>query len=334
MAHDVLYNRRPYSRMYDPVAPLLLDDDLSFGNLETVVDPSLPYENYPAFNVHPEYVQAVVDAGIDIFSLANNHANDWGAQGIIATQISLDSLQTGSAVGYSGLRLHAEEPMEFTEIVIEGWRIGFIAVAGFLNSPVARDLVYYVPYADAQIADEFLRQIREAQNRYDLVIVSYHGGVEYQTEMDPEKHAFFRDMADAGADIVWGHHPHVLQPWEIVEYGTSRRLILGSLGNFISGQTWKLDPADPDASRVATGDSAILRVDIGLRGGYATVVSARAVGTSNYWHETNFVEIDLLDRLSDGDLPDAWNTFFTARKMFVEGLVGTPNLVGFEALNQ
>ena len=93
MAHDVNFNMKDFSVMYENVAEYLLADDLTFGNLEFPIDNSLPYSTYPNFNVHSEYVEAVINAGVDVFSLANNHSNDQGISGVLATLDSAKNLQ-------------------------------------------------------------------------------------------------------------------------------------------------------------------------------------------------------------------------------------------------
>jgi poly-gamma-glutamate synthesis protein (capsule biosynthesis protein) len=76
MAHTVNFMMDDYRRIYEDLRPVLTADDLSFGNLETPVADSLPMSTFPSFNVHSAYLRAAVDGGFDVFSLANNHAND------------------------------------------------------------------------------------------------------------------------------------------------------------------------------------------------------------------------------------------------------------------
>jgi len=78
MIHTANYLTADYPAIYRSIAPLLRKDDLSFANLEFPVDPSRPFSSYPRFNGSPEYLRAAVEAGIDVFSLANNHAFDQG----------------------------------------------------------------------------------------------------------------------------------------------------------------------------------------------------------------------------------------------------------------
>ena len=82
MAHTENWSMSDYSRIYQDVSSLLRNDDLTFANFETPVSNSLPLSTYPRFNVHSSYLDAAVEAGFDVFSLANNHSNDQGLAGV------------------------------------------------------------------------------------------------------------------------------------------------------------------------------------------------------------------------------------------------------------
>src|SRR6185369_14910611 len=100
----------PYEYIYENVKYLLQADDLSFVNLETPVVETAPYSSYPLFNVHSEYVWPAIQAGFDVFSLANNHAGDRGSSGIPKTIKAMEDLATSAQselnrrVSYGGLR--------------------------------------------------------------------------------------------------------------------------------------------------------------------------------------------------------------------------------------
>ncbi|ULQ59996.1 CapA family protein [Brucepastera parasyntrophica] len=96
MAHNVNFEMDNYNLIYDDVRDLLLADDLTFGNLEVPVTDDLPMSTYPRFNVHTPYVQAALDGGFDVFSLANNHSNDKGVKGINGTLSVMKKLGKGA----------------------------------------------------------------------------------------------------------------------------------------------------------------------------------------------------------------------------------------------
>ena len=106
MAHNVNYRMKDYNKIYTDILNITQNDDLTFCNLETPVDGTIPYETYPTFNVQPPYLQAAVDAGFEVFSLANNHTNDQNGHGITETYKNFDTLRNNLEykVYFSGIR--------------------------------------------------------------------------------------------------------------------------------------------------------------------------------------------------------------------------------------
>ena len=261
MAHDVNYYRPAYEEIYREVVPFLRSDWISFANLEFPVDPDKPYSNYPAFNNHPGYVEAAIEAGFDVFSAANNHAADQGADSILATRRVLEDFAGTRDIYWSGLRAHPDDPMMPVLIEREDLRIGFLAVTFFLNNDEGGEFVYRLDYRDRERREAFLAFLRSVTPAYDLFVLSVHGGVEYRKLPLPQKYAFFHQLIEAGTDVLWGHHPHVLQPHETVRLSDGRRaLIINSAGNFISGQTWHMEPSEEAGEHPARGESALYRV--------------------------------------------------------------------------
>jgi hypothetical protein len=217
MAHDVNYHAPDYGAIYRAVRPLLERDSLTFANLETPVDPSRECSNFPLFNVGPAYLQAAVEAGIEVFSLANNHAFDQGPEGLAATLASLEGAGRGSfrRIWYAGTREDLARDFAPVRITRDGLRIGFLAATQDLNLPLPEPYVLRVDYGRPAEAEAFLSLVREAAAGCDLLVVSYHGGREYARQPEPGRVRFFRRLLGAGADIVWGHHPHVLQDFEL-----------------------------------------------------------------------------------------------------------------------
>lgn len=273
MAHDSNFKMRDFSRIYERVKPLLQQTELNFANLEFVIDNERPYSTYPSFNVHNEYVQAAIDAGFNVFSLANNHSTDFGLAGVRATERSRQRLQQQyPELVFSGLRPEELKPGEFViqQIPHKSWKIGFTAITILSNSSHGIEAIQYIPADDGPRLRAFYRWLEQQRPHYDLLIVSVHGGLEYKLEPSPRKTGIMRQLSRHGADIVWGHHPHVQQSWEIYRgLGDPKRdwsLILYSQGNFISAQTIRTKPGEPlkgrSGSWAATGDSALLQVTL------------------------------------------------------------------------
>ncbi len=327
MAHDVNFNRTPYGPIWEAVSPPLLLDDISFANLEFPIAPDRPLANYPAFNGPLAYAAAAVDAGVDCLSLANNHANDQGPSGVASTLRELASLSgSGASAGpdsgsgrpwFAGTRGSAKDP--FSPVIIEasGWKVGFMAGTQFLNGPRGAELVRLVPLGSGAEVDGFLRDVAELAAKTDLVVVSFHGGTEYRLSPEEGIVAFYRKLLDAGADIVWGHHPHVLQPWEIARKNGRNSLILYSTGNVISGQRWRIDPLRPDSRRLDTGDSALFSVRVAWTGERASVCGVSPLPITNYrepsYESYGMVILPLETAALSGAIPWDWRRFFVER---------------------
>lgn len=297
MAHSVNFNMRDYDSIYRDTRERLLKDDISFGNFETPVDDSRPLSTWPRFNVHKNYLTAAIRGGFDAFSLANNHSNDQGEKGIAATRsafakIADDKAFTGRVVT-SGLKSARGQSLKPVIIEKRGWRVLFLAVTEILNSfDGSREFVYYVAPTETSRA-AFLADIARmrAENPCDVFVLSIHSNEpEYVREASADKRRWFYALAQAGADVVWGNHPHVVQPWETVQVPERGRnaLLLYSMGNFISGQRFEINKANPGSSREYTGDSALIQATFLDRG---TSVSVEAFPVTNYTDPTEGVVV-------------------------------------------
>jgi poly-gamma-glutamate synthesis protein (capsule biosynthesis protein) len=229
-------------------APILREADIAFGNLECPISESgrlviKPYR----FRAHPRVLDGLVNAGFDILSLANNHTLDCGRDGLIET---MERLQARGVrfVGAGGTRAQAEEP-----VVLEakGVRVAFAGFCDFIPEGV---FLREDRASIAMASEEGVRRaVKRARERADIVVVSFHWGIEYRARPSPRQIELAYAAADAGADLVLGHHPHVLQGLEVrrVQTGSGQRnvLIAYSLGNFV------FDPRGEEPSR-----TMILRV--------------------------------------------------------------------------
>ena len=210
----------------DSVSHLLTDADLTLGNLEGALCDTGRTDKCPedslkcyAFRMPANYADQLAGAGFDMLSMANNHAGDYGLDGIECTQHNLDRV----GIAWSGV------PESTADTVVNGLSVAFIAFhsGGFTNSSL-----------DIESATAHVEKL---DGLHDIVLVSVHGGAEGLRALtlpdsmeyylgEPRGHliAFARHMVDAGADLVFGHGPHVPRAAEI--YGG--RLIAYSLGNF------------------------------------------------------------------------------------------------------
>jgi len=315
MSHNVNYRMKNYNLIYENVKDILLSDDLSFANLEFPIVADRPYSTYPQFNVQPPYVAAAMRAGIEVFSLANNHSTDQSEQGVLKTLAAILLLkeEAGGNLFYSGLRGNITQSIRPETIYKNGIKIGFLALTQFLNIPQEHPFVYVVDYNNEKQVKELIALLSRITSQYDLFILSYHGGVEYAELPDPGKVSFFKMLIQSGVDIVYGHHPHVLQPFEVINYNNAPKLIIYSMGNFISGQTWRVNPKDPYSMWANTGDSVLLKVSIEVRGAEAHIKKVNPIPISHYIKPNKDIVVQKLETLAGQSLYSSWSNYYKIR---------------------
>lgn len=246
---------------FEHVSEALRGADLAFVNLESPLsEGGAPAPKDFVFRGPPEAAQGLAQAGIDIVSLANNHALDYGLRGLEETRAALETAR----VAYAGAG--DNEAAARSPVIIErnGLRLAFLAyvntprdsVSGFDVSQTAATgdgpgVAWATPEAVAT-------DVAAATSQADVVIVSLHTGSEYQEPLSDLQVALAHAAIDAGARLVLGHHPHVLQGIE--RYGEG--LIIYSLGNFVFDFD-QLDYAQPGLPSTL---SAVLQVQLRKEG--------------------------------------------------------------------
>ena len=319
MAHVINYSMDDYSLIYRDIEKIMLNDDLTFCNVEFPVNPGIPQASYPVFNIHPEYVMAAIDAGVDVLSLANNHTADQGTGGLLATVGAADAmvekylLEDERRIYYSGAKLDPKTEFEPVTIEIDGWKIGYLSVTQFSNASPRPGHMLIVNFNKKEESADFVEWISEISGNYDLFILAYHGGREYYTNPVKNKVRIFDELTAAGVDIIWGHHPHVIQPVEIVKNGDRESLVMYSLGNFISGQGRIADPVLPEEEWSYTGDSAIIQAVVGYDGSKPVIRDVTAVPIANIMTTNRDIVITPLEDLTHQAVPEPWMTFFIER---------------------
>lgn len=211
---------------FGPVAATLAQADIAVANLECNI--SLDGEPLPGktfvFRAHPEMTDALGQSGLTAMSLANNHILDFGVGGFTETFAHLE-LQGIDALGAGMSSEEAAQPLIQT---IRGVRVAIVAFVSY--APPAFAATSSRP--GVNFLDDFDRMtqsIRAAREQADVVIMILHGGKEYSPTSDAAQQLAAHLAIDAGADLVVGHHPHVLQETEIYR----DRLIVYSLGDFL-----------------------------------------------------------------------------------------------------
>ncbi|MCK6592866.1 MAG: CapA family protein [Polyangiaceae bacterium] len=235
---DVCFGREVGQRLlqdpaYDPfaaVAPLFSRADMRFVNLESQLSDQggeTQSKLHPlVFTGPPAGADALARAGIQIVSTANNHMWDYGERAFFETLANLRR----AGVAYAGAGHHHGQTYSPVILTIKGFRIAVLAVTDIWNQgSLARHPARpYVAGADENALAVTARRLR-ARGEADVILVSYHGGVEYMAQPLPGTRALARRVVDYGADLFLGHHPHVIQGIEL-RHG---KAIFYSLGNFL-----------------------------------------------------------------------------------------------------
>ncbi|MCL2355764.1 MAG: CapA family protein [Defluviitaleaceae bacterium] len=236
-------NRFDYRPFMRAIAPYI-NGDLALVNMETPVDVfgnNQGIATWPRFNAPFEILEGLSYAGFNHLIAANNHSFDMGFSGLAAT------LENFERAGLSQTGMYTNETDFNTPTIlnVEGISVGIIAYTDSVNgleSLVPADVRPFairrfrsnVPDDVPFIAEDIMR-IREAGA--ELVIISLHWGAEYVNRPSNMQMQIARELVDAGADIIMGHHSHTPQPLEWHERSDgSRGLIIYSLGNFLADQ--------------------------------------------------------------------------------------------------
>jgi poly-gamma-glutamate synthesis protein (capsule biosynthesis protein) len=234
------------------VAPLLAASDITFVNLESPFSDEGPYhEGGLIFHAAPNMVAGLSLAGVGIASTANNHSRDCGAHGVDFT--------------LSWLRANGIEPLGSAEsesqvhsgviLIRHGIRFGFLGYTFDQSNGNWRDSDPRIAMADP---DAVRRDVMELRKRVDVVIVSVHNGAEYKPKPSEVQIFFAHAAIDAGAKLVIGHHPHVIQPSELYMGG----LIFYSLGNFVFDQYQRKETQHGEVVQISFLDRDVLNVHV------------------------------------------------------------------------
>jgi poly-gamma-glutamate synthesis protein (capsule biosynthesis protein) len=217
--------------LWQDVEPLLRGADIAFANLETPVAPSSGQPGRPfQFNCPAELPAALRTSGFQVLATANNHAYDQGVAGVAETLARLRA-EGLVPVGSGTDRKDAETPRILD---VRGLRVAFLGFTDLFNNNLNQ--AGRGPWVCPLDPDVAVQAVRQARLRADAVVVSVHWGVEYSHQPTPRQREVAARLVAAGADLILGHHPHVLQPVEPLEQGGRRALVAFSMGNFVSNQ--------------------------------------------------------------------------------------------------
>jgi len=255
------------------ITAVLSAPDLMFVNLETTVaepDVGTQVNKTYTFKSPPESVGLLVDAGIDVVQLANNHTLDFQRPALLRTLELLDE----GAVPYAGAGADPAGAYAPRYVEVDGWTIGLVALSRVpcdwsASGENTRPEVAWT--CDPFIIDG-MAAVQAAESQADLVIVMVHWGI----ELDHCPQTYQRDLAEAwiemGADLIIGGHPHVLQGVERI----GDAWLVNSTGNFA------FPSARRASARTALFEFTVSEDDISLRALPVRITSGRpAIAAGN-----------------------------------------------------
>lgn len=239
LMHDRVYkyayngHRYNFDPLFADVKSLLKKPDILTANQESTLGGlKLGLSSYPTFNSPHEVADALVHTGVDIVSTANNHSLDKGEKGIDSEAKYLNSI----GLPHVGSFIDEEDREKLRILNKNGIKIAFLAYTYGTNGiPIPDDKDFLVNLINRDIMKD---EIHRAKKVADVVVMSIHWGNEYQRFPTDEQKNLAQFLADEGADIIFGSHPHVLQPMDWIRTKDGRKaFVVYSLGNFISGQS-------------------------------------------------------------------------------------------------
>lgn len=220
---------------YENIADIISSADIAFINQETLMaGEGYGYSDYPLFNSPQSLAEDLITVGFDVISMANNHMLDMGTNGLGDTIAFYKSLSDRVTMigGYEN-----EDDFNTPRIVErDGIKIAFVAFTYATNGmSLSSNSDIYVPYIDDHDIES---SIAAAKEQADLVFVSMHWGDENSFTPNKEQTRVAQLIADCGADVIIGHHPHVIQPVEWIDgEDGDRTLCIYSLGDLIAVMT-------------------------------------------------------------------------------------------------
>ncbi|MCX8016181.1 MAG: CapA family protein [Patescibacteria group bacterium] len=240
---------------FQNIKNLLLKNDFVFGNLEApIIDGRKIKGGEMILRVDEKMVPVLKKFNFSVLSLANNHLLDFGAEGLIKT---IDLLKIFD-IYYVGAEKNESEAYDFKIIEKNGIKFAFLAQNDTDVIP-SNNCAQENKNGTACFNLEKLKEkIKEAKQLANYVIVSLHAGNEYQYQPNENQIKFTHAAIDAGADLIIGHHPHVIQPIEKYRNG----YIFYSLGNFVFDQMWSHETREAIAVRIIFSPSAIKTIQI------------------------------------------------------------------------
>ncbi|MGT2929816.1 CapA family protein [Streptococcus dentasini] len=240
LIHDILYmSARQTDGSYDfapyfqYVKDWISDADLALGDYEGTISADHPLAGYPLFNAPKSIADTMKETGYDVVDLAHNHILDSNLDGALETARTFNDLGIDTIGIYQKNR--RKEPflikkVNGIKIAILGYSYGYNGMEANVSKS---DYQKHLSDLDKK---QIKSELKEAEKEADVTIVMPQMGVEYQRTPTDEQRSLYHKMVEWGADVIFGGHPHVVEPAETLHKDGQKKFIIYSMGNFISNQ--------------------------------------------------------------------------------------------------
>ena len=277
--HDIIYisakksdGTYDFHENFEYVKPWLKQADLVIGDFEGTVNKDHYLAGYPLFNAPGEVMDAIKDAGYQVLDLAHNHILDSQIEGVVSTADAIEK------AGMTPVGVYTHESRDKAPLLIKevnGIKVAILAYSyGFNGIEQSISQEDYNRYLSDLNEDKMKAEIERAEKEADITIIMPQMGVEYQIEPTEEQKKLYHKMIDWGADIIFGGHPHVVEPAETVEKDGDKKLIIYSMGNFISNQ--RIETMQDVENAKWTERGVLMDVTIKKKSGKTTIETAQA----------------------------------------------------------
>lgn len=225
---DGSYN---FDSFFSPVEHLIKAGDYASTNFEApMAGPDSGYTGYPLFNSPDAIADTFKKTGFDLLVTANNHILDRGHKGALRTLEVLQNASLDTTGCFSSLEAQ-NSPLIKT---IRGVKVGYLAYTYGINGiPLPKNAPFLVNIMDP---DKVIADIYTLRPNVDVLILVLHWGEEYRQQPTTQQKELAQKFLEAGADVILGSHPHVIEPMEIKKINGKNKFVIYSMGNFISAQ--------------------------------------------------------------------------------------------------
>ena len=269
--HDIVYgsafdgNSYDFKNDYEQITPLVSSADLAIGDFEGTINPNKPLAGYPLFNAPEEVIQSIKDAGYDVLDLAHNHILDTGIEGLKYTANAFRK----NGLDIFGVKVDPSEGILVKEVngikvAILGFAYGFNGIEATLTDEEYNNHLYDLNMQKVK------QLIQRAEEIADFTIVLPQMGEEYHLHPTQGQIDTYHQMIEWGADVIFGGHPHVIEPTETITIDGEKKFIIYSMGNLLSNQRVET------LENIWTERGVIMDITIEKENGKTTLTSVKA----------------------------------------------------------